>query len=79
MLLVVTLFVCTAPCTLPIMTTTCLPLQVFLTHDYLAIAMEYAAGGDMFQHVKQKRGLQEYEVSAPEITAYHASTNQDMC
>ena len=37
--------------------------EVFLTTDYLAIAMEYAAGGDMFQHVKQKRGLQEVEVS----------------
>jgi serine/threonine protein kinase len=34
---------------------------VFLTPDYLGIAMEYAAGGDMFQHVTMKRGLSEDE------------------
>ena len=33
--------------------------QVFLTPDYLAIAMEYADGGDMFQLVVQQRGLSE--------------------
>jgi serine/threonine-protein kinase SRK2 len=37
------------------------PYQVFLTKDYLAIAMEYAAGGDMFQYVKQRGGLEELE------------------
>ena len=31
-------------------------MQVFLTPDYLAIAMEYASGGDMFQFVKNRRG-----------------------
>ncbi|KAK9816381.1 hypothetical protein WJX74_001337, partial [Apatococcus lobatus] len=33
--------------------------EVFLTPDYLAIAMEYADGGDMFQLVVQQRGLSE--------------------
>ncbi len=32
--------------------------EVFLTPDYLAIAMEFATGGDMFQYVKRKKGLQ---------------------
>ena len=32
--------------------------EVFLTPDYLAIAMEFAPGGDMFQYVKRKKGLQ---------------------
>ena len=36
--------------------------EVFLTQKYLAIAMEYADGGDMFQHVKNRRGLHEVEV-----------------
>ena len=36
-------------------------VQVFLTHDYLAIAMEYAPAGDMFQYVKHRRGLHEVE------------------
>ena len=36
--------------------------EVFLTQKYLAIAMEYADGGDMFQHVKNRRGLHEFEV-----------------
>ena len=36
-------------------------LQVFLTKEYLAIAMEYAAGGDMFQYVKHRGGLEEVE------------------
>ena len=36
-------------------------LQVFLTKQYLAIAMEYAAGGDMFQYVKHRGGLEEVE------------------
>lgn len=35
--------------------------EVFLTRDHLAIAMEYAAGGDMFQHVTHRRGLSEDE------------------
>lgn len=35
--------------------------QVFLTPDYLAIAMEYAAGGDMFQLVVRQRGLLEQD------------------
>ena len=34
-------------------------VQVFLTPEYLAIAMEYAAGGDMFQLVVRQRGLPE--------------------
>jgi serine/threonine-protein kinase SRK2 len=33
--------------------------EVFLTPEYLAIAMEYAAGGDMFQLVVRQRGLPE--------------------
>lgn len=33
-------------------------VQVFLTPEYLAISMEYAKGGDMFQYVKAKGGLQ---------------------
>ena len=36
----------------------CLLMQVFLTPEYLAISMEYAKGGDMFQYVKTKGGLQ---------------------
>ena len=35
------------------------PAQVFLTPDYLAIAMEYATDGDMFQLVVRQRGLLE--------------------
>jgi serine/threonine-protein kinase SRK2 len=35
--------------------------QVFLTQHYLAIAMEFAAGGDMFEHVVKKGGLKESE------------------
>lgn len=41
-----------------------LPLQfreVFVTPEHLAIVMEYAAGGDMFQLVTSKRGLLENE------------------
>ena len=34
---------------------------MFLTKEYLAIAMEYAAGGDMFQYVKHRGGLEEVE------------------
>lgn len=33
--------------------------QVFLTPEYLAICMEYATDGDMFQLVVQRRGLLE--------------------
>ena len=33
--------------------------QVFLTAEYLAIAMEYAAGGDMYHRVVHCRGLHE--------------------
>lgn len=36
--------------------------EVFLTEKHLAVAMEYAAGGDMFQYVKRKGGLEEAEV-----------------
>lgn len=36
-------------------------MQVFVTQQYLAIAMEYAAGGDMFEHVVRKGGLKESE------------------
>jgi hypothetical protein len=39
--------------------------EVFLTQKYLAIAMEYADGGDMFQHVKDRQGLHEHEVHTP--------------
>lgn len=35
--------------------------QVFLTPRYLAIAMEYVPGGDMFEHVVRKGGLKESE------------------
>ena len=35
--------------------------EVFLTNEFLGIAMEFAPGGDMFQYVKQRNGLQEYE------------------
>ncbi|CAL8464870.1 g4405 [Coccomyxa elongata] len=35
--------------------------EAFLTREYLAIAMEYVDGGDMFQYVKVRRGLQETE------------------
>ena len=38
-----------------------LPAQAFLTPQYLAIAMEYASGGDMFEHVVRKGGLKENE------------------
>ncbi|KAL3134245.1 Serine/threonine-protein kinase srk2h [Trebouxia sp. C0009 RCD-2024] len=34
---------------------------VFVTSQYLAIVMEYAAGGDMFEHVVRKGYLQESE------------------
>ena len=36
-------------------------VQVFLTSRYLAIAMEYVAGGDMFEYVVRKGGLKESE------------------
>lgn len=32
--------------------------EVFLTPDYLAIVMEFAGGGDMFQYVKARGGLE---------------------
>jgi len=35
--------------------------QAFLTPQYLAIAMEFASGGDMFEHVVRKGGLKESE------------------
>lgn len=38
--------------------------QVFLTNEYLGIAMEYAPGGDMFQYVKQRNGLQVSPLAA---------------
>jgi len=36
-------------------------LQVFLTPQYLGIAMEFASGGDMFEYVVKKNGLREEE------------------
>ena len=33
--------------------------EVFLTDDYLVLAMEYAAGGDLFKLVSSRRGLPE--------------------
>jgi serine/threonine-protein kinase SRK2 len=36
-------------------------VQAFLTPQYLAIAMEFASGGDMFEHVVRKGGLKESE------------------
>jgi len=35
--------------------------EVFLTPRYLCIAMEFAAGGDMFEYVVRKGGLRESE------------------
>jgi serine/threonine protein kinase len=35
--------------------------QVFLTPQYLGIAMEFASGGDMFEYVVKKNGLREEE------------------
>ncbi|KAL4425749.1 hypothetical protein ABPG75_009765 [Micractinium tetrahymenae] len=35
--------------------------EVFLTSQHLSIAMEYAAGGDMFEYVVRKGGLRESE------------------
>lgn len=35
--------------------------EVFLTPHYLAIAMEFASGGDMFEYVVRKNGLKEDE------------------
>ena len=34
-------------------------LQVFLTQKHLVLAMEFAAGGDLFQLVARQRGLRE--------------------
>lgn len=34
---------------------------MFLTPQYLAIAMEFVAGGDMFEFVVSKKGLKESE------------------
>ena len=31
--------------------------EIFLTPNHMAIAMEYAPGGDMFQYVKRSSGL----------------------
>jgi serine/threonine-protein kinase SRK2 len=35
--------------------------QVFLTKTHLVLAMEYAAGGDLFRYVSARRGLPEDE------------------
>lgn len=35
------------------------PPQVFLTNNHLAIAMEYAAGGNLYQLVARSGGLPE--------------------
>ena len=37
--------------------------ECFLTDKYLAIAMEYAAGGDMFKYVSHKCARNTYAVS----------------
>lgn len=34
---------------------------MFLTPQYLGIAMEFASGGDMFEYVVKKNGLREEE------------------
>ena len=53
--------------------------QVFLTPEYLAISMEYAKGGDMFQYVKAKGGLQvkkaSWEVSRRASTLYYPAVH----
>lgn len=36
-------------------------MQVFLTPQFLGIAMEFASGGDMFEYVVKKNGLREEE------------------
>lgn len=36
-------------------------IEVFLTPTHLAIVMEYAPGGDMYQYVLQRRGLAEFD------------------
>jgi serine/threonine-protein kinase SRK2 len=36
-------------------------VQVFLTSSHLVLAMEYAAGGDLFRYVSARRGLPEDE------------------
>lgn len=36
-------------------------VQAFLTPQHLAISMEFASGGDMFEHVVRKGGLKESE------------------
>jgi serine/threonine protein kinase len=38
-----------------------LSTQVFLTPQYMGIAMEFAPGGDMFEYVVKKNGLREDE------------------
>lgn len=35
--------------------------EVFLTRTHLVLAMEYAAGGDLFRYVSTRRGLPEDE------------------
>ena len=35
--------------------------EVFLTRSHLVLAMEYAAGGDLFRYVSSRRGLPEDE------------------
>lgn len=36
-------------------------IEVFLTPTHLAIVMEYAPGGDMYNYVLQQRGLAEHD------------------
>ena len=38
-----------------------MPLQVFLTPTHLVLAMEYAAGGDLYKYVSSRRGVAEDE------------------
>ena len=47
-------------------------MQVFLTPEYLAISMEYAKGGDMFQYVKAKGGLQVKTFMESVTQGFHA-------
>lgn len=35
--------------------------EVFLTDTHLVLAMEYAAGGNLFHYVKSRKGLSEHD------------------
>ena len=59
--------------------------EIFLTPTHLAIAMEYAPGGDMFQYVKRSSGLkvastaQLSQLSYLEISPAPPSSQQGPC